>query len=144
MPISDLYLSVGLKRNMSHFANIVRIAKSDKVITEEEVEFLQNVAKRFNISDNKFKEIVKNPERFPTLAHLDNIERIERFYDLIKMVNADHVVAKEEVTTLRKIATGLAFPINSVDKIVEKAVEIDIKNTDFEFFQNKILEIIKF
>ena len=143
MPFSDLYLSVGLKRNMSHFANIVRIAKADNVITQEEIAFLQNVAKRFNIDDDKFSEIIKYPEKFPTIAHLENIERIERFYDLVKMVNADHVVAKEEVVTLRKIATGLAFPINYVDEIVELALNIDLDKTDYESFQSQLIDLVK-
>lgn len=143
MPFSDLYLSVGLKRNMSHFANIVRIAKSDNVITVEEIEFLQNVAKRFNIDDDKFAEIIKHPNKYPTIAHLENIERIERFYDLVKMVNADHVIAKEEVAVLRRIATGLAFPINYVDDIVDLALKIDLDKTNYESFQNQLLDLIK-
>ncbi len=143
MPFSDLYLSVGLKRNMSHFANIVRIAKSDNVITQEEIAFLQNVAKRFNIDDDKFSEIIKCPEKFPTIAHLENVERIERFYDLVKMVNADHVIAKEEVSVLRKIATGLAFPIHYVDEIVEWALKIDLDKTDYESFQNQLINLVK-
>jgi len=144
MPFSDLYLSVGLKRNMSHFANIVRIANADNIVTEEEIVFLQNVAKRFNIDENKFKEIIKDPEKFPTMAHLENVERIERLFDLVKMVNADHVVAKEEVSVLRKIATGLAFPIKYIDEIVDNAVKFDTENSDFEAFQKEVLEIIKF
>ena len=49
MGISDLYLSIGQKRNISHFANIVRIAKSDNQISSEEIEFLAKVSKKYNI-----------------------------------------------------------------------------------------------
>ena len=80
MGISDLYMSIGLKRNISHFANIVRIACSDGVITEEEIAFLQKIAMKYNIEDDKFKEIIKNPDQFPTIGHLECLERIEQVF----------------------------------------------------------------
>lgn len=142
MGISDLYMGVGLKRNISHFANIVRIAYSDGVITEEEIAFLQNVAKKYNIEDDKFKEIIKDPDKFPTIGHLECLERIERLYDLLTMVEADHVVSSEEVSVLSKIVVGLAFPLHKIDKIVDRAIKIDVEETDLETFQDEILNVI--
>jgi len=143
MGISDLYMSVGQKRNISHFANIVRIAYSDSVITEEEIAFLQKVAKKYNIEDDKFREIVKQPEKFPTISHLDCLERIERLYDLIIMARADHVVSVEEVSVLSKIIVGLAFPLHKVDEIVDCAIKIDTTESNLETFEQAILEVIK-
>lgn len=143
MAISDLYMSIGLKRNISHFANIVKIAKSDKNISQEEVQLLIKIAKKYNIDDEKFKEILKNPEKIPTIAHLDCEERMERLFDLLKMVNADHNIAKEEVSILRKIVTGLAFPLHRVDKIVDQSILIDIDNCVLEDFQKRIFKVIK-
>lgn len=143
MDISDIYMSVGQKRNISHFANIVRIAKSDGIITQEEIAFLQNVANKYNIENDKFQEIFKNPDKFPTIGHLNCLERIERLYDLVIMIKADDVVAVEEVSALRKIATGLAFPIKDIDKIVDTAIKIDIENSNLENFQKEMLESLK-
>ena len=144
MGISDLYMSIGLKRNISHFANMVKVAKSDDIITEHELELLKKVAKAYNISDKKFKKILKNPEKIPTLAYLDYEERIERFYDLLKMVSIDHKPATKEVSVLRKITTGLAFPIHNVDQIVDTAIQIDIVNCDMESFKKEIFKANKF
>ena len=143
MDISDYYMSVGQKRNVSHFANIVRIAMSDGIITEEEVLFLKNVASRFNIEDDKFKEVLRHPEKFPTIGHLECLERIERLYDLVTMIKSDHVVAVEEVSALNKIVVGLAFPLHKVDIIAEKAILIDIDNSSLESFQDEILNVMK-
>jgi hypothetical protein len=143
MGISDLYMSVGQKRNISHFANIVRIAYSDGVITEEEIAFLQKIAHKYNIEGDKFKEIIRNPEKFPTLGHLECLERIERLYDLIIMIRADQVVSVEEVSVLTKITVGLAFPLHKVDKIVDRAIKTDTKNITIEDFQKVILEVVK-
>ena len=144
MGISDLYMSIGLKRNISHFANMVKVAKSDKIITPQELELLKKIAKAYNISGEKFKKIIKNPEKIPTLAYLDCEERIERFYDLLKMVSVDHKPQTKEVSVLRRIATGLAFPIHNVDKIVDTAIQIDIINCDMDTFKKKILKANKF
>ncbi len=141
MGISDLYLSIGQKRNISHFANIVRIAKSDNQISPEEVEFLAKVSKKYNISKEQFRDILKFPEKIPTIAHLDCIERIERLYDLLIMVKADHHVEQEEISMLRRIATGLAFPLNRVDMIVEHSLILNVNEIPVDMFTTEILQL---
>lgn len=143
MSISDLYMSLEQKRNISHFANIVRIAKSDNKIVTEEIEFLAKVSHKYNITDEKFREILRNPEKVPTIAYLDCLERIERLYDLLTMVKADHQVEKEEVSMLRRITTGLAFPLNRVDMVVDYSIEIDVDQVSAEDFSDKILRLLK-
>jgi len=143
MNISDIYLSIEQRRNISHFANIVRIAKSDNQISPEEVAFLGKVSKKYNITDENFKKILKSPESVPTIAHLDCIERIERLYELILMVKADRHIEKEEVLMLRRIVIGLAFPLNRVEMLVEHALEIDVEETSMDGFTDKILRLLK-
>ena len=123
---------------------MVKVAKSDDIITEHELELLKKIAKAYNINDKKFKQILEDPDKIPTLAYLDYEERIERFYDLLKMVSIDHKPATKEVSVLRRITTGLAFPIHNVDKIVDTAIQIDIENCDMETFKTKILKANKF
>ena len=144
MGISDLYMSIGLKRNISHFANMVKVAKSDNIITPHELELLKKIARAYSISEKKFQQILKEPEIVPTIAYLDYEERIERFYDLLKMVSIDHKPATKEVSVLRRIATGLAFPLHNVDIIVDTAIQIDIENCDIDTFKTEILKANKF
>ncbi len=143
MNISDIFLSIGQRRDISHFANIVRIAKSDNQISQEEIAFLSKVSKKYNITDENFKEILKFPENIPTIAHLDCIERIERLYELMVMVKADHQIQHEEVMMLRRIVTGLAFPLNRVDMIVDHSITINVEEVSMENFTDKILILLK-
>lgn len=136
-------MSIGQKRNISHFANIVRIAKSDDEISIEEMEMLAKISKKYNISDDKFKEIFKEPEKVPTIAHLECEERVERLYELLQMVEADHKIEKAEVSMLRKIVTGLAFPLHAVDKIVDRAIQTDLEVTDLEDFKKDMYTLLK-
>ncbi len=70
-------------KNLIHFANVVRIAKSDNQITAEENEMLVLLARKYNISDEQFKEILKDPDSVPTVSQLELDERIEKLYELI-------------------------------------------------------------
>ena len=143
MGISDLYLSIGQQRNISHFANIVRIAKSDDEISPEEIAFLAKVSKKYNISDDQFRDIIKFPEKVPTIAHLDCVERIERLYELLVMVKADKHVEDQEVYMLRRIVTGLAFPLNRVDMIVDHSISMETDNVSVDSFTDSILKLLK-
>ena len=86
---------------------------------------------------------MRHPEQFPTIGHLECLERIERLYDLIIMIRADHVIAVEEVSILSRIVVGLAFPLHKVDEIVDCAIKIDTNESNLETFQEAILEVIK-
>jgi PII-like signaling protein len=143
MSISDLYMSVDQKRNISHFANIVKIAKADGVITSEEKDILKVIAKKYMIGEAEVNEIFKNPENYPIRAHLSCKERIERLYDLVKMMNADHKVALREVSVLRIIVIGLAFPLKNVENIIECAVSIDIDKCRLDNFYKEIMKVNK-
>jgi len=143
MGISDLYLSIGQQRNISHFANIVRIAKSDNRISPEEIEFLGKISKKYNISNEQFKDIIKFPEKIPTIAHLDCVERIERLYELLGMVKADQHVEQQEVLMLRRIVTGLAFPLNRVDMLVDHSIAMDLDGVSVDSFTDNILKLLK-
>ncbi|MCP4884607.1 MAG: TerB family tellurite resistance protein [Flavobacteriales bacterium] len=143
MGIYDLYIGIGQQRNLSHFANIVRIAKSDDQISPEEIEFLAKVSKKYNISNEQFRDIIKFPEKVPTIAHLDCVERIERLYDLLIMVKADHHVEDQEVFMLRRIVTGLAFPLNRVDMVVDHSIAMEMDGVTVDSFTDSILKLLK-
>lgn len=143
MGISDLYMSVGQKRSISHFANIVRIAKSDQNISAEEIEMLSKIARKYSISNEQFKQILKEPEQIPTIGYLECEERVERLYELLQMVEADHRIEDSEVSMLKKIVVGLAFPIHAVDDIVEQAVNTDIEVTDLDSFKQAMFKLLK-
>lgn len=136
-------MSIGQKRNISHFANIVRIAKADDEISKEEIEMLTKISRKYNISNEQFKEILRNPDTIPTIAHLECEERVERLYELLQMVEADQRIEKSEVSMLKKIVTGLAFPLHAVDEIVEQAVGTDLGVTDMEGFKSDMYRLLK-
>ena len=89
MSIKDLYTSGFVKRNHGHFAAIVRVALSDGEIVEQEQEFLDKLANRLSITEDEYGEILKNPTNYPINPPTTYNRRLERLFDLVRMVYVD-------------------------------------------------------
>ncbi|QTD36463.1 TerB family tellurite resistance protein [Polaribacter batillariae] len=141
MSISDLYFNGEHKKEIGHFANIVKIAKADGKISEEEKALLIKTGKRLNISLEEFTAIINNPEKFPINPPISYDERIERLYRLTKMVLVDGEAALKEVKLLRKIAVGLHFSIDNAEKVCDEAIHLVMNDNNLEDFTSAIKKI---
>ena len=144
MAISDYNLSGEQKRNIEHFASIVVLAMADEKITEGEEKLLKRLAKRYHILEEKYNEIIENPSKFPVHTPHNYNERIERLYDLTKMIYADDEVSLKEVGVLRRICVGLGFPLNNVEKIADEAIHLVLNDNDIEDFTKAVKRVNKF
>lgn len=124
MSISDLFDSGFKKRNEDHFAAIVRVAMSDGVINDAEREFLDRLARNLDISDLEYKQILKDYASHPINPPLSYDNRLERLYDLARMIWADHIEGKDQVTMLNKLCIGLGFTPENVKYITDKALTL--------------------
>jgi uncharacterized tellurite resistance protein B-like protein len=138
MAVSDYNLSGEQKRNIEHFASIVSLALADDVITEGEEKMLHRLARRFHILEEKYADIIENPDKYPINAPHSYDERIERLYDLTKMMYSDDEVSEKEVGVLRKICVGLGFPLNNIEKVTNEAIYLILKDKDLEGFTKAI------
>ncbi len=134
MAISDLYDNEFRKRNQDHFASIVRVAMSDDIITDEEKEFLDRLAKKLEINSTDYKRILKDYASHPINPPVSYEERLERLYDLTRMVWADHIREVEQVKLLRKFCVALGFHATNVKYITEKALDLVRAGHDLEQF----------
>ncbi len=144
MSISDLYSSGAHKKNIGHFASIVKLAMADEIITEGEQQLLERLAKRLEISEEEYKMIVKNPEKHPINPPVSYDARIERLYNLAQMIFADDEVSKEEVSVLQRVAVGLGFPQDNVEKVSDEALHLVMNNNDLKEFTRAIKRVNRF
>lgn len=138
MSISELYSSGFRERNRDHFAALVRVALSDGVINEEEKAFLDRLANNLDVSSDEYEEILENPQNYPINPPLLYEQRLERLYDLARMVYVDHIADEDEMRILEKIGVGLGFTPGNVEFIIKKTMYLLSMKVDLETFKDEI------
>jgi uncharacterized tellurite resistance protein B-like protein len=135
MSISDLYDSGFRNRNKGHFSAIVRVALSDGALSQEEKKFLDKLAIKLEISQAEYEEILANPLKYSVNPPLLHTRRLERLYDLARMVYTDeHVMAEKEQELLTRFALALGFTPGNVNYIVDKALKLVDHKVDLDTF----------
>ena len=134
MSFSDLFDSEFKSRNKGHFSAIVRVALADDVVTPEEKAFLDKLASRLEISDVEYNEILENPLKYPINPPYLHAQRLERLYDLGRMVHVDHHLGDKQDVMLRKFALALGFTASNINYIVDKALTLIDAKVDSETF----------
>jgi len=141
MSISDLYSSGAHERNIGHFANIVKLALSNDIISEEEQVLLNKMAKRLDISKSEYEKILKDPSLYPINPPVDYERRIERLFNLAKMVFADGEAGNDQINFLNKITIGLGFSTDHYKAVTSEAIELIMRDTDLEDFTKAIKKV---
>lgn len=134
MSISDLFDSEFKQRNKGHFSAIVRVALADGEIAPEEQAFLDRLARNLDISEIEYEEILENPLKYPINPPYLYTQRLERLYDLARMVHVDHHLGDRQDSLLRKFGLALGFTPGNVNYIVDKALSLVDRKVDLDTF----------
>lgn len=140
MSFRDLYESGEHRTQLAHFASIVNLAATDGDINDEENKLIERFARKLDISEGEIKEVMKSPNNYPinppTLASV----RLERLYDLFRIIYVDHYIDGPELKLLNRYATGLGFSQDQADSIIAKSMKLfggKIDFEDYEYFVSK-------
>ena len=134
MSFSQLYSPAFRERNRDHFAAIVRIALSDGIISEEEEAFINRTAINLDIEESEVAKIKANLDAYPINPPATRERRLERLFDLSRMVFADHIADDAERNLLKRLVIGLGFPTEDVNEIIEKSfIEIQKGSCEEDF-----------
>ena len=134
MSFSELFDNEFKARNKGHFSSIVRVATTNGVISTEEKLFLDKLARQLEISPEEYEEILENPLKYPINPPYLYTQRLERLYDLSRMVFADHVLGQKQKNILQKFAVALGFTPSNVTYIVDKALSLMVQAVDLDTF----------
>ena len=134
MSFSNLYSSGFKQRNRDHFASIVRIALSDGVISKEEEAFINRTAINLEIEEEEVETIIANLDNYPINPPSTEQRRLERLYDLVRMVFADQIADEAEKKIMNRLIIGLGFPHEEVEDIINQSFEQIQKGSDEDEF----------
>ncbi len=143
MSFSDLFDSEFKLRNKGHFASIVRVALTDGKFSPEEKAFLDKLALRLEISAVEYEEILENPLQYPINPPYLHEQRLERLYDLARIVHVDHHLGDQQEMLLRKIGVALGFNVDNVNYIIDKALKLVDKEVDYDTFLGEMQNMHK-
>ena len=143
MSFSDLFDSEFKLRNKGHFASIVRVALTDGKFSPEEKAFLDKLALRLEISAVEYEEILENPLNYLINPPYLHEQRLERLYDLARIVHVDHHLGDQQEMLLRKIGVALGFNTDNVNYIIDKALKLVDKEVDSDTFLEEMQNMHK-
>ncbi|SHJ69346.1 TerB family tellurite resistance protein [Maribacter aquivivus] len=132
MSFADLYSSGEHRRNLAHFAALATLASIDGEISTEEKKLLDRFATKLDITDSEYLEVFKKENKYPIDSTPDSEKRLERLYDLFRIVYSDHEIDDEERLLIKKYAIGLGFTEEKADVIIERSVAIFGGKIDFD------------
>jgi hypothetical protein len=110
------------------------VALADGKSTTEEKAFLNKLATSLEISTAEYEEILANPLKYPINPPYLYIDRLERLFDLGRMVHIDHHLGDNQEKLLEKLGLALGFTPSNVGYIVNKALSLIDKKVDLDTF----------
>ena len=139
MSFSDLFGTGEHLRNLGHFAAIVNLAAADGEINNLEEAQLKRFARKLGIGQEEYMKVLKKPNAFPIHPINSVEERLERLYDLFKIIYSDHQIDEEEEGLLRKYAIGLGFSEKVSEDIIKRSMQIfgGLSFDDYRYLLNK-------
>lgn len=135
MAFTDLFESGEHSRNLGHFASIANIASVKGVINAEEERLLKRFARKLDIEEDEYLEVLKNPGKYPINPPNDAERRLERMHDLFEMIFADHEIDDHERFLIEKYAIGLGYNAETAQHLIKRSIQIYSGGLDFEDYR---------
>lgn len=132
MSFIDLYGNPEHRKNVAHFASLATLAASDGEIGGEERIMLDSFARKLEISEKEYKDVMNPENKYAIEPPVDSEKRLERLYDLFRIIFADHLIDEEEMILIKKYAIGLGFSGDSANKVIARSVAIFSGKIDFD------------
>lgn len=135
MSFIDLFESGEHKRNLAHFASIASIAFVDGEFSKEEEIKLKRFARKLDITEAEYADVLKNPSKFPMNPSNSADKRLERMHDLFEMIYVDHDIDEDELHLVEKYAIGLGYTEELAAKLIKRSIKIYSGGLAFEDYR---------
>jgi uncharacterized tellurite resistance protein B-like protein len=135
MSFTDLFESGEHNRNLAHFASIVRIASVDGELNVEEEYKLKRFARKLDVTDEEYNEVLKNPKKYHLSPPYGADKRLELMHDLFEMIFADNIIDEDELHLVEKYAIGLGYTQELATKLINRSIKIYSGGLDFEDYK---------
>ncbi len=136
MSFTDLFESGEHSRNIGHFASLVTLAAVDGAINDSEKTLLERFSRKLGITDAEFKKIMEKPSGYPINPPNSAVKRLERIFDLFRLIFVDHNIDAEEHQLLERYAIGLGFNEEQATKLIARSIQIFSGGLNFDDYSH--------
>ncbi|MGG6231040.1 hypothetical protein C7448_102189 [Tenacibaculum gallaicum] len=141
MSIVDLYESSKHRNNVAHFSAIFNLAIIDGDLNEDEEKLVNRFARKLDITEAEYEEIVENSKKYPVVPQAKTDDRLERLLDLFKIIYSDHQIDEAELKLILRYAIQLGFSQEKAEVIISKTTKIFSGKIDLDQYKS-ILNIL--
>ncbi|MEM0519409.1 MULTISPECIES: TerB family tellurite resistance protein [Aequorivita] len=99
-------------------SDLIQMIKVDGKIKNSEIQFIQKMATRMNISDKELINLIEDPA--PSQAVYSEVERITHFYKLILVMKIDNETHHTELVALKNFGLKMGIRPVVADQILRK------------------------
>lgn len=138
MSTEDFYENIRNSTKLNHFANLVNLASIDGDIEPAEEQLLKRFSRKFDVSDEDYARILENPGSFPVFAINSKTQRLEFFFDLLRIIYVDHIMDEAEEFLLSKYAVSLGYSEERAQTILNKSKKLFEGGFPFDLYKHYI------
>ncbi len=131
MSLEDLFKGGSQKRKLGHFSALVNVALIDGPLAPEEEFLLLRFARKLDINELQYNEILKNPKKYPIYPTNSQEIRLKQLHDIFRIIFADGEIDQEEAEFLNRYAIVLGFKEEEASRIIKRSIDIFTGGLDF-------------
>ena len=106
------------KQNKEYFVHLVRIAKADDVVSQNELELLVRIGKNLGFTNPEIDKLIESTGKFDYVPPYELSKRFNQLYEIVKMTLADGVIDNNELRLARGFATISGFMESEIPKLL--------------------------
>lgn len=106
------------KQNKEYFVHLVRIAKADDVVSQNELELLVRIGKNLGFTDPEIDKLIESTGKFDYVPPYELSKRFNQLYEIVKMTMADGVIDNSEMRLASGFATISGFTESEIPKLL--------------------------
>ncbi len=126
-----------MKEKLSLLSELIKLARCDQEVREQEYQFLQTIARILKVSKEDFDSLFEKHIEFTPPE--SEFERILQFHRLVLLMNVDQETSDKEVHFLKDMGIRIGLNPEATDQVLTKMNDYPNKVIPPE----KLIEIFK-
>jgi hypothetical protein len=107
-----------MKEKLSLLTELIKLARCDHNVREQEYQFLQTIARSLHVSQEEFDALFENYIEFTPPE--SEFERILQFHRLVLLMNVDQETSDSELDFIRDIGIRIGLSAHATNRVLDE------------------------